>query len=61
MMELPCIAFVGLIFFGASAVFSLDICYLFPQGVLTDVVTRACTGCGAELSLSLCSGAGSAS
>ena len=44
MMELPCIAFVGLIFFGASAVFSLDICYLFPQGVLTDVVTRACTG-----------------
>ena len=61
MMELPCIAFTGLIFFGASAVFSLDICYPFPHGVLTDVLTRACTGCGAELSLSLSSGAGSAS
>ena len=34
MMELPCIAFVGFIFFGASAVFSLDICCLFAQGVL---------------------------
>lgn len=45
MMELPCIAFVGLISVGASAVLGLGICYLFPQGVLTDVVSRGCTGC----------------
>ena len=41
--------------FGARAVFGLDACYIFPQGVLAIipliggvigvVVTRACTGC----------------
>ena len=50
----PCIASVGLIFFGVRAVFSVDACCLFPQcilaiipligGVTGVVVTRACTG-----------------
>ena len=55
MWECSCVAFVGLIFFGARAVFSLDACHLFPQcmlavvipllgGVTGVVVTRTCTG-----------------
>ena len=54
MWEHPCVACVGLIFFGARVVFSIDICHFFPQcilaispfiGGMTDVVvTIACTG-----------------
>ena len=54
MWEHPCVASVGLIFFGATVVFSIDVCHLFPQcmltiipligGVTDVVVTRACTG-----------------
>ena len=49
-----CVACVGLILFGASVVFIIDVCHLSPQcmlaiipfiGGVTDVVrTRACTG-----------------
>ena len=54
MWECPCVACMGLVFFGARAVFSMDACHLFPQCVLADipliggvtgvVVTRAHTG-----------------
>ena len=54
MWEHPCVGCGGLIFFGVSAVFSVDVCYLSPQcmlavipligGVTVVVVTRACTG-----------------
>ena len=53
MWECPCVACVGLIFFGARAVFSMDACHLFPQcmtvipligGVTEVVVTRALIG-----------------
>ena len=54
MWERPCVACVGLIFFGVRAVFSMDACHPFPQcmlaiiplmgGVTDVVVTRACTG-----------------
>ena len=54
MWECPCVACMGLVFFGVKAVFSVDACHLFPQcmlavipltGGVTDVVlTRACTG-----------------
>jgi len=54
MWEHPCAGCVGLIFFGARAVFSMDVYLLFPQcklaivpligGVTGVVVTRACTG-----------------
>ena len=47
----PCVACVGLIFFGERAVFIMDACHLFPQcmlaiipmvgGVIDTVVTRA--------------------
>ena len=50
----PCVACLGLIFFGMGAVFSIDACHVFPQcmfvlipligGVTDVVVTRACTG-----------------
>ena len=30
MWEGPCVAYVGLIFFGIRAVFGLDACHLFP-------------------------------
>ena len=53
-MESPCVASVGLIVFGVRVVLSIDVCQLFPQGMLaiipfiggvTDVVViRACTG-----------------
>ena len=50
MWEHPCVSCVGLIFFGASIVFSIDDCHLFPQcmlaiipliGDVTDVVAAA--------------------
>ena len=53
MWEHPCVASVGLIFFGVRAAFSMDACHLFSQcmqaiipllGGVTDVVIRACTG-----------------
>ena len=54
MWEHPCVACVGLIFFGARAFFCMNVCHLFPQcmlavipligGVSDVVVTRACTG-----------------
>ena len=53
-VESPCVASVGLIVFGVRVVLSIDVCQLFPQGMLaiipfiggvTDVVViRACTG-----------------
>ena len=61
MWELPCVAWVGLIFFGARAFFSIDICHLFLQcmlavipligGVTDVVVSRNCTGYWARPSL----------
>ena len=61
--------------FGAKAVFGMDACHVFPQGVLAllpliggvigVVVTRACTGCWAgpplcSVVVTALSGAGSA-
>ena len=53
MWEHPCVACMGLIFFGVRAVVSVDVCHLFPQcmlviipligGVTNVVVILACT------------------
>ena len=50
MWEHFCVACVGLIFFGAKGVFSMDICHLFQQCMLilifligNDLVNRVCT------------------
>ena len=53
-MRMSYVACMGLIFFGARAVVSVDACHLFPQcmlaiipligGVTVVVVARACTG-----------------
>ena len=52
MWECLCVACMGLIFFGARAFYSIDVCHLFPQcmlaiipligGVTDVVVTRTC-------------------
>ena len=50
MWEHSCVACVGLIFFGAKGVFSMDVCHLFQQWMLilisligNDLVNRICT------------------
>ena len=53
-MEPLCVTCMGLIFFGARGVFSIDVCHLFPHcimavipfigGVTYVVVSRACNG-----------------